>query len=85
MVDISQGVIVSGRTFVLPQAVPQLGTVEGAKSARSEFQLAGDALRMTGPVRLRPVVAPTGDFRVDVPVDVPVVNIPGSVPGGLTV
>lgn len=73
MVDISNGVIVGGRTHVLPQ----LQERAGAESARFGFPLADDAPRMTGPVRLRPVVALTGGALV--------VRVPGSVPGGLTV
>ena len=72
MVDISQGVIVGGCTHVLPQ----FESFAGVKSVRSGFEFAGDAPRMTGPVRLRPVVAPSGGS---------VVRFPGSVPGGLTV
>lgn len=77
MVDNSNGVIVSGRTYPSPRALPQLASFAGVESARSGFPLADNAPRMTGPVRLRPVVPHVGGT--------PVVRIPGSVPGGLTV
>ena len=53
-----------GRTLGLPQTF----LAAGANSARSAVLAAGDALLMTGPVRLRPVVAATGGaFFVRIP------------------